>query len=101
MELNEIKQYLRIEDNEEDSLISSLLFAAKSYIENGTGLTEDMIKDDSLLEIYKLCIKILVNNWYENRLSETVGPNFHKLSNSIEAMLLQLEAAYLKLKGED
>ncbi|EKX80564.1 QlrG family phage protein [Clostridium botulinum CFSAN001628] len=44
MQLDELKEYLRIEGEDEDVTLSSLLFAAKSYIKNGTGLEEDMIK---------------------------------------------------------
>lgn len=101
MQLNEIKEYLRVDSDLEDTTISSILFAAKSYIKNGTGLTENMIQDDELLELYKLCIKLLVNHWYENRAIETTGPNFSKLSFSLETMLIQLEAEYIKIiKGE-
>lgn len=101
MQLNEIKEYLRVDSDLEDTTISSILFAAKSYVKNGTGLTDDMIKDDELLELYKLCIKLLVSHWYENRAIETTGNNFSKLSFSLETMLIQLEAEYLKLiKGE-
>lgn len=98
MELKELKEYLRIEGEDEDKSLSSLLFAAKSYIKNGTGLTEDMIKNDEVLELYRLCLKILISHWYENRVIETTGPNFHKLSFSLDSILLQLEAEYLKIK---
>ncbi|BDR82552.1 head-tail connector protein [Clostridium tetani] len=101
MDLNEVKEYLRIDEEDEDSTLSSLLFAAKSYIKNGTGLTENMIKDDETLELYKLCLKILISHWYENRAIETTGPNFHKLSFSLESILLQLEAEYLKIKRSE
>lgn len=98
MELNELKEYLRIDGEDEDITLSSLLLAAKSYIKNGTGLEENMIKDNETLELYKLCIKILVTHWFENRAIETTGPNFHKLSFSVDSILLQLEAEYLKIK---
>lgn len=97
----EIKQYLRVDGTEEDAMISSFLLAAKSYIKNGTGLTEDMVKDNEILELYKLCIKLLVSHWFENRAIETTGPNFHKLSFSLDSMLIQLEAEYLRIKGSE
>ncbi|AWZ48452.1 phage gp6-like head-tail connector protein [Clostridiaceae bacterium 14S0207] len=100
MELNEIKEYLRIEGNEEDNIISSLLIGAKSYIKNATGLTEDMIKSE-IKELYNLCLKMLISHWYENRAIETTGPNFHKLSYSMDSILLQLEAEYLKINRSE
>ncbi|EQC1536948.1 head-tail connector protein [Clostridium botulinum] len=101
MELNELKEYLRIEGEDEDITLSSLLFAAKSYIKNGTGLEEDMIKNNEILELYKLCLKLLISHWYENRAIETTGPNFHKLSFSMDSILIQLEAEYLKIKRSE
>lgn len=98
MQLDELKEYLRIDGEDEDTTLSSLLFAAKSYIKNGTGLTEDMIVKNEIKELYNLCIKLLVSHWYENRAIETTGPNFHKLSYSLDSILLQLEAEYLKIK---
>lgn len=101
MDIKEIKEYLRIDGNEEDNIISSFLIAAKSYIKNGTGLTENMVTPNAVKELYNLCLKMLISHWYENRAIETTGPNFHKLSYSMDSMLLQLEAEYLKnKKGE-
>ncbi|EPY2286637.1 head-tail connector protein [Clostridium sporogenes] len=101
MQLDELKEYLRIDGEDEDTTLSSLLFAAKSYIKNGTGLEEDMIKNDEILELYKLCLKLLISHWYENRVIETTGPNFHKLSFSVDSILIQLEAEYLKIKRSE
>ncbi|HDK7165937.1 TPA: phage gp6-like head-tail connector protein [Clostridium botulinum] len=98
MQLDELKEYLRVEGEDEDTTLSSLLLAAKSYIKNGTGLEEDMIKSDEIKELYNLCLKILISHWYENRVIETTGPNFHKLSFSVDSILIQLEAEYLKIK---
>ncbi|HBJ2609721.1 phage gp6-like head-tail connector protein [Clostridium botulinum] len=99
MQLDELKEYIRLEEDEGGKItIPSLLLAAKAYIKGATGLTEDMIKDNEILELYKLCIKILVSHWNENRAIETTGPNFHKLSFGVDSILLQLEAEYLKIK---
>jgi len=62
MTLEEIKNYLRIDYNNDDNLIQSLITAARSLVEEKTGKT---YKPDS--ELWNLCIKLLVAHWYENR----------------------------------
>ena len=102
MELNEIKQYLRIDGDEDNELLSSLYLATKSYIENATGITEDMAQENGKLkELYNLTNKILLAHWYENRVPQMTGSNFHKLDFSLESLFLQLEAEYLKMKRVD
>lgn len=101
MELNEVKEYLRVDGEEEDNLITSLLLASQSYIENGTGIKiDDVERNKNLKPLYNLATKLLVSHWYENRTTEITGPNFHKLNFSLESLFLQLEAEYLKLKRE-
>lgn len=41
--IEDIKQYANIYHNEDDNLISSILTAAKSYIKNYTGLSEEQM----------------------------------------------------------
>ena len=99
MQLKEIKEYLRVDGGEEDEFISSLLLASQSYIEKGTGIkVENVEQNNSLEPLYNLALKLLISHWYENRAPETTGTNFHKLSFSLDSILLQLEAEYLKLK---
>lgn len=62
MTLSDIKLFLRIDTNDDDSLIETLRLAAIQYIQEATGKQYD---DNS--ELYNLLIKILVVHWYENR----------------------------------
>lgn len=99
MKLEEIKIFLRVDEEEDDELISSLHLAAESYIENATGIVKEMIIDrEQLLSLYNLTLKILITHWYENRSVEITGSNFNKLSFSLDTLFLQLEAEYLKMK---
>lgn len=83
--LNEVKQYLRVEIDwtEEDSLLSSFILAAKSYVKNATGIEVDESND-----LHKLAVCLLVVNWYENR--EPVG-KADKLAFSLESILFQMQ----------
>ena len=62
-QLNELKQYLRVDTDltEDDNLILSLADTAIAYIEQSTG--KKYVKDN----ILDLTIKQLVAHWYENR----------------------------------
>lgn len=84
MELTEIKLYLRIDEDSEDTLISSLQLAAEEYLTNA-GVTKDYTK-----ELYKLAIKLLVSNWYENRDTILIGSISKKLDYSLNHILMQL-----------
>lgn len=99
MQLNEAKEYLRIDGDGEDDLVSSLLLASQSYIKNGTGITpENVEQNDNLEPLYNLALKLLLSHWYENRTPEIAGTSLQKLSFSLDSIFSQLEAEYLKLK---
>ena len=80
--LKEAKLYCRIDNDDEDGLIKSLIKTANDYIENACG--KDYDKDS---EKAKLCQGLLVNHWYENR---TLMGYKKVLPYSIENLLLQL-----------
>ncbi len=89
--LEEAKLYLRVESNVtvEDDLISALILAASEYVTNATGKVES----DS--EIIKLCEKILVAHWYENRGVATTA-NIIEIPHTVKAILshIKLSSAY-------
>lgn len=62
MTIEELKLYLRIDDDVENILIEAQLKAAIQYIEGMTGKT---YKADN--EVWNICIKLMVAHWYENR----------------------------------
>ncbi|WP_291648934.1 head-tail connector protein [Clostridium sp.] len=85
MDLEELKLFLRIDGEEEDSLIEGLKIGAEEYLTNA-GINKDYNK-----ELYKLAIKILVNHWYENRAVETTGKNVSKVAFGLDTILIQLK----------
>ena len=84
MELDELKLYLRVDIEDDDTLIAALQKSAEEYLENA-GVTKDYSK-----ELYKLAIKLLVSHWYENRdvQSEKAAA---KLSFSLDTIITQLK----------
>ncbi len=85
--LEETKQYLRIDGNEEDGLITTLIDAAETYLVNATGNFFD-----NTSSLAKLFCWALVTDWYENR--EHVGRASDKVRPIIESMLAQLSYCY-------
>jgi uncharacterized phage protein (predicted DNA packaging) len=83
MTLDDVKVYLRIDGNDDDPLLTSLMSAADSYIVNAVG---DAM--DKTAELYILASKLLITHWYENR--EPVG-NANALAFSLQSILMQLK----------
>lgn len=85
MDLQELKLFLKLDDNEEDVLIQSLQLAAEEYMSNA-GVIKNYSK-----ELYKLAIKMLVSHWYENREVEMIGKNVSKIAFGIDTIIIQLK----------
>lgn len=86
--LEETKQYLRVDNIEEDVLIESLINAAETYLTNATGKTFD-----SSNHLARLFCLTLVTDWYENR-GLTVGKVGAEIRPVIDSMLAQLNYCY-------
>lgn len=82
MDLREIKDFLRIDFDEDDDYILSLKSAAESYLKNA-GIVVSYSNS-----LYILAIKLLVSHWYENR--EVIG-NDKKMAYSLCNIITQLK----------
>ncbi|MCY7478853.1 head-tail connector protein [Paenibacillus larvae] len=84
--LEEVKTYMRIDNEDDDRKLSSLLFSAVSYMKNavGSGL-------DSNDELYKLACCMLVCHWYENA---GVTGKEDVLPLGINSIVTQLQGKY-------
>lgn len=83
--LEKIKEYLKIDSNDEDVTVQALITSAELYLKNA-GVLEDYQN-----ELYDLAIKMLVLHWYENR--EIVG-NAKKMAFSLDNIITQLQYCY-------
>lgn len=81
MKINEVnldylKEYLKVDGNEEDTILTSMLEASKNYIKDYTGLSEENLNTIDSLTIAMLTI---CSDMYENRIytltSKTVQLN--------------------------
>lgn len=90
MELQEIKEFLRVDFDEDDKLIATLKLTAEAYIKNSGSKISNY--DNAL---YKLAILLLIGHWFENR--EVIGTD-EKLAYSLQCLLLQLQYCYEDVK---
>lgn len=82
MNLEELKNWLRVDDDYDDVTITGLQLAAEQYL-NNAGVVKDYTN-----ELYKLAINLLVTHWFENR--EPTG-KADKLEFSLSSIIAQLK----------
>lgn len=81
MDIQDIKEYLRIEHEEEDELLKGLTEAAKSYIKEATG------KNAENMPIYDLAVKQLTAHWYSNRTPIVSGQTINNVPMSVDLLI--------------
>ena len=62
--LDDIKTYIRLDSNDEDTFLEAVLNGSKSFVKSYTGLDNEKIdeKEDLILPIFVLCAEM-----YDNR----------------------------------
>ena len=86
--LDEAKEYLRVDGDEDNTLINTLIKVSEEYLRNATGKTFG--DTNNLARLFCL---ILVVDWYENR-GLTAGKVGDKIRPVINSMLAQLNYCY-------
>lgn len=90
--LEEVKTYARVDGDEDDRLLETLIIAAEEYLKNATGkeypeTDGDGNKVDYALE--KIYLQLLVAYWYEKR--TPVGGGGEDFSFMTKSLMLQLQ----------
>jgi len=80
--LNEVKQFLRVDTNDDDILINTLIAGAEQYLYNATGKIFDNTK-----ALAKLFCMVLIVDWYDNRSLTCTSDKTRKI---IDSILVQL-----------
>ncbi|EDT77388.1 head-tail connector protein [Clostridium perfringens] len=80
VDINYLKQYLIIDEDDDDTLLSIILEAGKAYIENFTGQNFSYLnsKPDITIALLSLCTDL-----YENREFTVKDNNTNKIVNTI------------------
>jgi uncharacterized phage protein (predicted DNA packaging) len=84
MELMDVKNYLRLDHDEDDQMLSQFIAAAKSYIINAIGRFIDGNPQ------FKIVVLMLVAHWYENRGMYESGATGSSIPFTVENLLTQL-----------
>ncbi|MGL6113509.1 MAG: head-tail connector protein [Cetobacterium sp.] len=85
VDLTKAKEYLRIDEDYEDSLIEMLIEFSKEEIENSTGVTFDSSGDTKTYELAQL---IIITDRYENRGSQDLE---FKPNNMLSSLYTKLK----------
>lgn len=92
IELQEVKDYLRVDIEEDDLLLETLIIAAVEYLKNATGKEYPATDEEGnaiKYELEKIYLKLLIAYWYENRTpAGKVGEEFSQMTKSL---MLQLQ----------
>jgi uncharacterized phage protein (predicted DNA packaging) len=82
--LKELKEYLRIDHEYEDALLTTLIIAGEEYLANaGIPLSRE-------LKLYRLAVMLYVSVHYENRDASSKSDGF---SHALQSIVIQLQAA--------
>lgn len=84
--LEEIKEYLRVDSNEDDTLIQLFAEYAKEEIEGATGVK---FNENGNSETYNIAMLIIIADRYENRASTDVD---FKPNNILSCIYTRLRA---------
>ena len=85
MDIETVKLYLRIDNDEEDGLLEMMLETAREYVVGAVG------KCDETKARVRLLVLSIVSDIYENR-SLMEEKNTAKLRHSVQSILFQLQA---------
>ena len=94
MRLEDIKGYLRIDGDEEDSLIQTMMEAGKEYIRSAVG------EDDDMDPTAQVLLAAIIQNMYDNReLMQSEQQTKKRIEYTFQSIILQLRMKF-ELKGE-
>ncbi|MFR8848209.1 head-tail connector protein [Clostridium fessum] len=95
MDLEDIKNYLRIDGDEEDGLLRTMIDAGKEFIRSAVGEYDDT---DSTAQVL---LAAVVQNMYDNReLMQSEQQVKKRIEYTFQSMILQLRMKY-GLKQEE
>lgn len=90
MELSTIKEYLKIDFDDDDRILEMLLGSARRYVLDAVGY-----QPDETDERVKLLLLVLISDWYEHREYIESTPATQKISQrvryTVRSIMLQLQ----------
>ena len=96
MKLEDVKLYLRIDGDEEDALIQSMMQAGAEYIRSSVGEYDDTDPTAQIL------LAAIVQNMYDNReLMQSEQQMKKRIEYTFQSIILQLQVKYSMKEGAE
>lgn len=96
--LDELKEYLRIDGNDEDRSLSTILQSSIFYLENaGVKQPDDyylIVEGKDVFALHRLAIMTLATHFYENRIAitpSTIKTAQQPIPYGLQSMILQIK----------
>ncbi|WP_053983811.1 head-tail connector protein [Niameybacter massiliensis] len=86
-----LKEHLKVEDDEDDHIITLQMKAGFAYLKNAGVKVESVKRDADNYELYKLAVFMIVGSWYENRSTVITGTISKELEHSLTSIIIQLK----------
>lgn len=86
-----LKEYLKVEDDEDDRIITLQMKAGFAYLKNAGVKVEGVKKNTDNYKLYKLAVFMIVGSWYENRSTVITGTISKELEHSLTSIIIQLK----------
>lgn len=90
MDIDAVKEYLRIDDDADDMTIELMMNAAKEYIKDAVGKCDEKNPKTQML------FMLIIQNLYENRVLTVKEADKQRLTHVVGSMVLQLQASQLE-----
>lgn len=94
MTLDDVKAYLRIDEDADDMVLEVMMQAAEQYIKDAVGFYEE--ENPKIKMLYWLVIQ----DFYENRVLVVKEADKQRLSYAMSSIVMQLQTEVLLKEGE-
>ena len=94
MTLDDVKAYLRIDEDADDMVLEVMMQAAEQYIKDAVGFYEE--ENPKIKMLYWLVIQ----DFYENRVLVVKEADKQRLSYVVSSIVMQLQTEALLKEGE-
>lgn len=91
-ELELLKQYIRIDYDDDDDLLEQFYRRAKISIKNQVGRIDESNED--MKEQYDQACALLTQHWNDNRESFRIGNASYEVPHSLDSILRELKYCY-------
>lgn len=94
MDINEVKTFLRIDEDEDENILLIMMQAAEEYIKDSVGFF------DSENNKMKILYWLVIQDFYENRVLVVKEADKQRLSYAVSTIVTQLQTEALLKEGD-